>query len=196
LRELGLKAVLSREISSVYDRPVENVVHKSDILRMELLIRFGGMYFDLDVLVFRPLPAEFWKLETIVPKEWENVLNSGIILSKRCSRFMLRWYRAYKTDFNDGCWGCAALYVPRMLAEQDSSDIRMDGKYIKSNFPEAGDMLFSNDTSPDFWDDAVAIHTFIRSHSEYQKLSETEVVSLNNNYGRIIRNIMSNKVGF
>jgi hypothetical protein len=196
IAELGLKPVLSRVVTSVYGKPVNVIEHKSDVLRMESLIRFGGVYLDLDVLVLRPLLDIFGENETTIPKENDYGLNGGIIIAKRCSRFMLRWYRAYKEVFDDTCWGCAAINLPKKLADEDQTGIFVDRTNIKSDWPFSGRMVMSSNEDDAFWKDAYAVHTFIRDYPEVKALPETEVIKLNNNYGRIVRNILGDKIGF
>ena len=55
--ELGLKPVMSREISDAIGVPIKTRMHKADILRMETSIRFGGMYFDFDISALMPFPS-------------------------------------------------------------------------------------------------------------------------------------------
>jgi hypothetical protein len=196
VEELGFKLVKSREISDIFGIPVTTVMHKADILRMETLIRFGGMYFDFDILALKPFLHFFRNYETVMPTENDDGLQSGIILAKRCSRFMLSWYRAHRTEYKDNCWGCSAIILPKTLADRNSPGIHVDHKYMKSDWPLAGNMVFSNDTSPAFWDETVAVHSFIRIHPEFASLSEGELIKLDNNYGRIVRNILSDKLGF
>jgi hypothetical protein len=196
VKDLGLKTVLSREVKAVHRNNIEVLEHKSDIVRMESIIRFGGMYFDIDVLVIRPLLSRFEHIETALPAQGADHINNGIIISKRCSRFMLRWYAALSI-YDDLCWGCASVLLPRQLSNRDSTGLVVDeNKYIKSEYPASGDVLFSNNTSPEFWNSTIAIHTFIRGHSRFKGLTEAQILSLDNNYGRIIRNVVNNKTGF
>ena len=196
VQELGMKPVMSREISDVFGIPVKTMMHKADILRMETLIRFGGMYFDFDIIALKPFLHLFRHHETVIPRENDDGLQTGIILAKRCSRFMLSWYRAHKSEFDDNCWGCTAITLPKKLADRNIPGIHVDHKHLKSDWPQVGNMVFSMDKDPAFWDEAVAVHTYIRGHPEFTSLSESQVIELDNNYGQIARNILNDKLGF
>jgi mannosyltransferase OCH1-like enzyme len=78
---------LGMEYKDLYDK-MQNLPGKADILRYEILHRFGGVYRDMDVKCLRPIdelnhkydfyapleyPAKSWKMPTI---------NNGIIASK------------------------------------------------------------------------------------------------------------------
>jgi hypothetical protein len=42
-------------ISEVLGRPVTNYAHRADVLRLQVLEEFGGIYLDLDVVSLKPL---------------------------------------------------------------------------------------------------------------------------------------------
>lgn len=188
LDELGLIPVWSRDVMDVFGRSVDVIEHKSDVVRLESLLRFGGMYFDFDVVISRPLLEVFRKEETVLPLE-ANGLNNGIIIAKRCSRFLKRWFETYKT-FDDKCWDCSSIRVPKILALLYPDEIRIDdNRYIKSNYPESGNIVFGKVSAKpsDSWDEVAAVHTFIRYHPELKDLDEKELFSLDVPYSRIVR---------
>lgn len=39
---------------SIFGTPVKHYAHKADIVRMEALLRWGGIYLDIDVITLRP----------------------------------------------------------------------------------------------------------------------------------------------
>ena len=41
--------------TSVFNRSVAVPEHRSDVARLELLEKYGGLYVDLDVILVRPL---------------------------------------------------------------------------------------------------------------------------------------------
>jgi hypothetical protein len=189
VKEFGLILLKSRDVRKVHDRNVNVMEHKTDVVRIETLIRFGGMYFDTDVLLMRPIFETYKNEETVFGPQNQDGLNSGIIFEKRCSRFMRRWYRSYE-NLNDDVWAWQAINVPYRLMKEDSTGVKSDRDRIKTDHPMAGNMLFSTDTSPDFWGKASIIHSFIRDHGQY-KVSEGATRLIEKNYGHIARNILN-----
>lgn len=188
INELGLIPIWSRDVVDVFGRSVAVIEHKSDVVRLESLLRFGGMYFDFDVVISRPILDVFRKEETVLPLE-ANGLNNGIIIAKRCSRFLRRWFETYKS-FDDTCWDCSSIRVPKELALKYPDEIRMDDQYIKSNYPESGNIVFGKVAAnpSDSWDEVGAVHTFIRYYPEFKDLDEKEVFTIDVPYSRIVRN--------
>lgn len=48
-----LEMVQERDVTEVFGNPVEHYAHKADVLRLEALQKYGGVYLDADVLVVR-----------------------------------------------------------------------------------------------------------------------------------------------
>lgn len=48
-----LEMVQERDVVEVFGNPVEHYAHKADVLRLEALQKYGGVYLDADVLVVR-----------------------------------------------------------------------------------------------------------------------------------------------
>jgi hypothetical protein len=195
LTELGAKLVKSRNPVQVFEKPIAGVEHQSDVIRLESLIRFGGIYLDTDVFVLRSVDT-FLDSETVMPLEKTTQgLNNGIIFAKRCSRFVQRHYEGYRT-FNDADWGGHSVLFPRWLVSQGAVGITAEPEgRIKSDWPSSGDAFFSSDFDPSYWDPVLIIHAFSRSYKHFTALNETDVLKLDNNYGRLARNIINGKEG-
>lgn len=193
INEFGIVQVTSRVVDHVFTNPVSRVEHKSDIVRLETLIRFGGMYFDMDILHLRPIYEQFMQEETVMPQQSHFELNNGILFAKRCSRFLLRWYDAYR-QFDGSKWGEHSLVIPFRLASADSADILVDRRFIRSEWPLASQMLFSQNNDTAYWEEASIIHSFIRWYPMFQ-LNETLIIQLPNNYGHFARNILAGHPG-
>lgn len=48
-----LEMVKQRDVKQVFGNPVEHFAHKADVLRLEALRDYGGVYLDVDVLVIK-----------------------------------------------------------------------------------------------------------------------------------------------
>lgn len=48
-----LELVKQRDVTEVFGNPVEHFAHKADVLRLEVLRDYGGVYLDVDVLVIK-----------------------------------------------------------------------------------------------------------------------------------------------
>lgn len=195
MNELGAKLVKARNPDKVFDKPVMGVEHQADVIRLETLIRFGGIYMDTDVFVLKSVD-EFLNDETVMPLETTtNGLNNGIIFAKRCSRFLQALYEGYRT-FNDADWGGHSILYPHWLYKQGTLGIRAEPPgLIQSEWPNSGDALFAKEFDPEYWEPVRIVHGFSRAYKNITLMNESEVIRLDNNYGRIARNLLAGKEG-
>jgi hypothetical protein len=61
-------------------------VHRSDLFRYEELAERGGVYFDTDIVFFRPVPESLLQHDAVIsvhPKH--RFCNIGCLMARRCS---------------------------------------------------------------------------------------------------------------
>uniref|UniRef100_A0A1I8H1G9 Nucleotid_trans domain-containing protein n=1 Tax=Macrostomum lignano TaxID=282301 RepID=A0A1I8H1G9_9PLAT len=114
---------------SVYTQPVLIREHQSDVIRMEALLVFGGVYSDLDVISLRSMqPLRNYSFT--IGRELPQNLCNGVFLSAPNSTLLALWHVAYQS-LDDSGWGEHSLMLPNRLChafpehchvEQDSMD--------------------------------------------------------------------------
>lgn len=60
-----LEMVQERDVTEVFGNPVEHYAHKADVLRLEALQKYGGVYLDADVLVVRGECSRFIRVDAL-----------------------------------------------------------------------------------------------------------------------------------
>ncbi|XP_059150766.1 uncharacterized protein LOC131937390 isoform X2 [Physella acuta] len=81
---------------AVFQQEVNVMEHKSDILRIQILYKYGGAYNDNDVIWVKPLSEEQRKYPSIACYEWSEdevwpgKINSGLIVSKPKALFLIK----------------------------------------------------------------------------------------------------------
>lgn len=117
---------VARDVTRVFSNPVANYAHKADILRLEILIEFGGIYLDSDVVVWKSFDSLLAE-ECVIAQEGENGwvgLGNSVILAKPGARFLKHWLDEY-VDFNDREWNRHSILLPRRLADRHPDKIRV-----------------------------------------------------------------------
>ncbi|XP_067679620.1 uncharacterized protein [Haliotis asinina] len=103
---------------------VRVIEHVADIVRLEALLEYGGMYFDTDSIVVNPIDPLLVHDVTMghaVP--W--VLANGIMFSKPWSDFFRIWHRKY-ADFDDKVWAKHSVMLPYLLSQQHPNLIHIE----------------------------------------------------------------------
>ena len=98
----------TRAITHIFGRPVYHRQHKSDILRLEALLQWGGVALDLDVLTtssWKRDGAEYalmFKLDLLVgltqsaTKNWADRYDVSFIAARTSSPLLREWYGTYR----------------------------------------------------------------------------------------------------
>ena len=112
---------------AVFGRPITHPAHKADIIRLERLLRHGGIYLDVDVLVH----ASFDSLlhhSTVLGREGEGAefqgLCNAVILAEPEAPFLRRWYEEYR-DFDGSKWNEHSVLRPAALAAAHPEEIEV-----------------------------------------------------------------------
>jgi len=113
----------------IFGRPLEHVAHRSDVVRLQQLIRHGGIYLDADVLVQRSFD-DLLDHHTVLGQEaheGEPGLANAVILAEPQSAFLCRWLEEYRS-FRGGppgskFWNAHSVLLPKRLASEHPSEI-------------------------------------------------------------------------
>ncbi|KAK7486324.1 hypothetical protein BaRGS_00022494 [Batillaria attramentaria] len=168
----------------IFGRKVKVVEHQADIVRLEAMRKFGGMYFDTDYLIVNPL-EDLRNHTAVLGVELKNYnYANGVILGKAGAEFFDLWYKNYKT-FDDRKWGYHSTILPYELHKKHpevalyvaNTLINPNYNHIKKKFYEH---LFN-------WKSKHGIHLYVRFFRKYfQGNFETKNTSL----GQVSRRIL------
>ena len=73
---------------------MRKLAHVSDVWRADIMIKYGGIYSDTDVIFVRPVSKELRAYDAVVSYDWTawdlpfpEILNLGVAVSKPGARF-------------------------------------------------------------------------------------------------------------
>lgn len=114
----------------IFNKPVIQSAHKSDIVRLQILIEYGGIYVDTDTIFvksFTPLLNNKFVLGQ------QNINGSeglcpAVILSEQNSIFAQKWLMGFKDSFEGGppgslTWCTHSVQYPLWLSKQIPNEI-------------------------------------------------------------------------
>lgn len=117
----------ARNFDKIFGRKIEKFAHKADIIRLEVLLKYGGIYQDLDVYTIRSF-APLLHFDTVLGLEGgvrpmpRQGLCNGIIISAPHSYFLQRWYDSYRT-FDKSKWAGHSVKKPLELATAHQGEL-------------------------------------------------------------------------
>jgi len=104
-----------RDVNMIFGNPVIHYAHKADIVRLRALLKFGGIYLDLDMISLVSFD-HLLNNDFVMGIEKNVGLCNGVIISSKESKFLKIWYNAYKT-FNDSHWNYHSVILPNKLSK-------------------------------------------------------------------------------
>jgi len=115
----------------IFGNPLLYFAHQADVLRLEILIKEGGIYLDMDVLCLNSF-APLRQYECVMGIE-ENVgLSNAIILAQPNAEFLKIWYQEYKTFRSKGKDEFLvehSVKLPLKLAKMNPAMIHIEDKF-------------------------------------------------------------------
>ena len=113
---------------SVYGNPVRHYAHRADVMRLEKLIEFGGIYLDADVFVHRGFD-DLLQHSVVLGVERGDIdrgLCNAVILAEQNAPFLRRWhaeYRTFRSRGQDRFWIEHSVHTPSRLARRFPSEL-------------------------------------------------------------------------
>ncbi|EPB88322.1 hypothetical protein HMPREF1544_04906 [Mucor circinelloides 1006PhL] len=104
-------------VEKVFDRPVSHYAHRADVVRLQVLEEFGGIYLDLDLISVKPVD-HLLDREFIMAQEGVDGsvgLCNAMIMARPHSRFVQRWFATYAL-FDSAEWNYHSVILPGKLA--------------------------------------------------------------------------------
>lgn len=113
----------------IFGNALLHFAHRADVLRLEVLIRDGGIYLDTDVFVHRSFD-DLLEHHAVIGQEGlgkvPKVLCNAVILAELGASFLRRWLATYSTFRSKGFdahWGEHSLEMPMRLAAEHPDEI-------------------------------------------------------------------------
>jgi hypothetical protein len=111
----------------IFNNQLSHYAHRSDVLRLEILKQYGGVYLDIDVISINSFD-QLLKYEFVMGREENNGLCNAVILANKNSQFLNLWYKEYK-NFDEKFWNYHSVQLPHKIAKTNPELIRVLSEY-------------------------------------------------------------------
>ncbi|XP_065283790.1 uncharacterized protein [Dermacentor albipictus] len=166
--------------------------HSTDIVRMRVLMRYGGIYLDADVFVVQSL-RRFLRYEATVGCVEDGTFGNMIMIAHNNSRVMRLFMDTYR-EFNASLWDYNSADVPttELVYKRPHLFHRMYHGLETYMLPD----IYLPHFIP-YWRNAYAMHTLInhRHHVKEdplygQELNETTIRDYDTALGQMVRSVL------
>jgi SAM-dependent methyltransferase len=117
--------------TEIFGNPLMHYAHQADVLRLEIILKQGGIYLDMDVVClnsFKPL----LKYDCVMGLEGKKGLCNAVILAKPNAEFIKKWYEEYatfKSKGRDKLWVEHSVITPLRIARKNPKIIHIEDKF-------------------------------------------------------------------
>ncbi|CAG5133710.1 unnamed protein product [Candidula unifasciata] len=118
--------------TSVFGEPIKRFAsHASDYLRGDILLRYGGVYADWDVIFLQQLPHTMRLHQTTASVDWPetgafpDVFNLGVLVSAPGAPFLRHFLESYRW-YLDRDWSYNAIHIPYKVYEKQPRSLNVD----------------------------------------------------------------------
>ncbi|XP_064454727.1 uncharacterized protein LOC135366003 [Ornithodoros turicata] len=177
---------------SIYGRKVSWIEHASDIARLQILLRYGGIYLDNDCIVIQPM-HHFRHFEMSVGWPPEEYMGNMLFVATPGARF-LRLYQELYRGYNSSLWYYNAGALPTMHLLWPHPHLVHQVPVL---FGVQGDLLGMLYAPGEHtkWRGYFAVHTSLRYRSRtkgvsYQKVDFKNVRTHNTSLGEMTREVL------
>jgi len=118
--------------TEIFGKPLLHFAHQADVLRLEILMREGGIYLDMDILSLNSLAPLRKKYKCVMGMEEGVGLCNAVILAERNAEFLKICYEEYRTFRSKGFdefYGEHSVRIPYRNAKKYPHLVHMEDKF-------------------------------------------------------------------
>ncbi|KAK2188916.1 hypothetical protein NP493_119g01005 [Ridgeia piscesae] len=181
----NLYHVYRKQPKDVHGTPIQFIQHSADITRLVVLIDYGGIYIDDDVLIIRSFdPLRNYDLTLGRPVK--IALSNGIIIARKGALFLRIWLENYR-NYNPKSWGGNSVAKGSTLGKLFPHLVHVEEQSLLHPSWQESPLMFSHRRHYN-WTENYCIHIYFENHHKIPKIPE-QLKSYDNTLGQVMRHI-------
>lgn len=195
--------------SEIYGNILHHYAHQADVIRLQKLNKYGGIYLDIDTIClksFEDLLINEFVIGIQGNKDNHEIygLCNAVILSKPNSSFILKWidsYTTFRSKGRDNYWDEHSVLMPLKLSYQYPNELKIleNSSFYNPLWNDIHDILFNKKINMNEYKHFIkknyCIHLWDTYTNEYlSKLTEKNIIDENTLYNIFTRKFLRNKI--
>ena len=189
---------LMLNFKQIFGKPITQPAHKSDVIRLQVLIQEGGIYADTDVIFVKPF-TDLLNNDFVMGQQGVNGsegLCPATMLGIKDSKFAKQWLAGFKDTFGGGppgsdTWCTHSVSYPQWLAQQMQYGITIidhDAFFLPLYHQNHIEMLFEQDIS---FPNAYSHHLWESSGKKYlEEMTIEKIKNENTTFTRLVKDLI------
>lgn len=120
-----LKFVKKHPPTTIFGHKLTEIVHQSDVARLQILLQVGGIYLDTDTLVLQSLNPLRKEKKVVMGLFDKDLLANAAILANKDSTFLRRLFNVYR-KFDSSKFVKDSMVLPMILSQLYPDEIRVE----------------------------------------------------------------------
>ena len=182
----------------IFDKPITQPAHKSDVIRLQVLIQEGGIYADTDVIFVKPF-TDLLNNDFVMGHQGIDGcegLCPATMLGAKDSKFAKEWLAGFKDTFGGGppgsdTWCTHSVSYPRWLSQQMQHGITIidhDAFFLPLYHQDHIEMLFEKNIS---FPNAYSHHLWESSGKKYlDEMTIEKIKNENTTFTNLIKDLI------
>ncbi len=184
--------------TEIFGKPITQPAHKSDVIRLQVLIEYGGIYADTDVIVMKPF-TDLLDNSFVMGQQGiggNEGLCPATMLSEKNSTFAKTWLAGFKDTFEGGppgspTWCTHSVNLPAYLANTMQEHITLadhEAFFWPLYHQEHVEVLFEKNYS---FPNAYSHHLWESSGKKYlNEMTEDKIKTENTTFTKAVRDLL------
>jgi len=154
--------------------------HRADVAKMELLLRYGGIYLDYDVVVINSLnPLRSY--DVTIGQEKTERLNFGVVIARHGAPFLRLLHLSYKDNYRPKDWDYNCAVVAYRIYQNHSELVHVERRRLTTPDWLDRDLLWNKAIE---WRDLYVVHVLGQVKTRF---NPNNVRTMNNTFGQVMR---------
>ena len=185
----GNVTVIHRDLPALLQpNTTTSVYHAINLVKLEILLEFGGIMLESDVILVRSLD-ELRYYEIVLGREVARKMGSAIIMSSKNSPFLRQWHSSYKSDFRQNSLDYNCCILPYKMSLKYKGNLYVEPYKLTSPDWQHKQLLFTDNTDSNTlsWTELFAVHLMFMNQRESAVYNPVYIKSLRNLIGKVLR---------
>ena len=185
---------------------IEHYAHKSDYLRLLILEKYGGIYFDIDSFSIKNY-SDLLKHDCVIGvqekyKNENDLFGNAVIFSKPNHFYIQDWLNQYEFEFNNEEWTGSSLFLPTKIYNNYNETQKKKIHVVKSTYfyyPNYNEEHLLFHQNQNIHEDSFVFHccqNYLNSYINHFNINCFDIIENLNDclFHQYVKNIINNSV--
>lgn len=171
----------------IYGQQIKHKEHSGDLMRIQALLSYGGIYMDTDTVIVRSV-EKLRSYPCVMSNQSSGYLGSAFIMAERNSIFLQLWLDGYRYHYVPESYTYNSMIYPHKLVKNHTDLIHIEYTTISRPNDMIGGKIYDKLYATYNWSYIYGIHLYIRIFKE--PFDETAIRTMNFTVGSISRHVV------